>query len=185
MLTVLAATIGALLVMSTASASNTTTATNAETSVNANTSVVPDINQTMGMQQFGNFMMPGDQTSNGGPEGIGNMGQGQISMGQMSGMQGTQNLEISTAYNATVYSILNNDTNVQNLITQGYNVTSINPIVQNVIGGDGTITTQASTAIVTMQDGTSGYATVNVDITNAKVTQIVIITRTVIDESSS
>jgi hypothetical protein len=74
---------------------------------------------------------------------------------------------------------------VQNLISQGYNVTSINPIVKNVIEGNGTLAAKATTAIVMMQNGTSGYATINVDVTNSQVTQIVTITRTVIDKSTT
>lgn len=44
---------------------------------------------------------------------------------------------------------------------------------------------KAASAVVLLQNDTSGYATVNVDMTNAKVTQIVTITRTVIDKSST
>ena len=95
------------------------------------------------------------------------------------------NIEVSSAYNQTVSNILDNDTDVKNLVSQGYNVTSINPILISTIGADGTLTTKASTAIVTMQNGTFGFATVSVDITNAKVTQIIIITRTVIDKSTT
>lgn len=95
------------------------------------------------------------------------------------------NIEVSSAYNQTVTNILGNDTDVQKLVSQGYNVTTINPILSSKIGADGTLTTKASTAIVTMQNGTSGFATVSVDITSAKVTQIEIITRTVIDKSTT
>ncbi|HTY75443.1 MAG TPA: hypothetical protein VMD05_07755 [Candidatus Nanoarchaeia archaeon] len=93
--------------------------------------------------------------------------------------------EISAAYNQTISNILGNDTDVQKLVSEGYNLTSINPILSSTIGADGTLTTKASAAIVTMQDGTSGFATIKVDITNAKVTQIVIITKTVIDKSTT
>ncbi len=92
---------------------------------------------------------------------------------------------ISSGYNQTISNILGNDTDVQNLVTQGYNVTVIHPIVSSTINADGTITTAASTAEVLMQNGTYGYAVVKVDVTNAKVTQIVIVTRTVIDKSTS
>ena len=110
-----------------------------------------------------------------------------MGMGDSSGglMGGNNNIEVSSAYIANVTSILDNDTNVQNLLSEGYNVTSINPIIQNVLNGDGTVTVQATTAVVTLQDGTSGYAIAHVDLETAKVTQIVIITRTVIDNSSS
>lgn len=107
------------------------------------------------------------------------MGHGRGPEGFMSGMN---NIEVSSEYTANVNAILNNDTDIANLISEGYNVTSINPIIKNVIQGDGTITTQATTAIVTLQNGTSGYATANVDLSQSKVTQIVTITRTVIDK---
>jgi hypothetical protein len=115
-------------------------------------------------------------------QGFGGRGHGPRMESMGNGMYG---IEVSSEYTANVYAILGNDTDVAGLITQGYNVTSINPIVKNIIEGDGTIATKANTAIVIMQNGTSGYATVNVDVTNAKVTQITLITRTVIDKSSS
>lgn len=177
LLTALSATIGALFIISSASASSTPS--NADTNLNATTSAASCVNQTSGMPPFGGFMANnqafGDQPFGGGHGGPGGMG-------GMGGMQGMQNLELSSAYNATINNILGNDTDVQNLVAQGYNVTAIHPIVHNVIGADGTITTQASTAIVAMQNGDSGFATVKVDITNSKVTQIVIVTRTVINK---
>ncbi len=127
-----------------------------------------------------NGMMLGDQGFGGGP-GFGR-GHGRGDIGFMGGMD---NIEISSEYNATINSILSNDTDVQNLIAQGFNVTSIRPIVKNVLAADGTVTTKATTAIVTMLNGTSGRASVNVDISSSKVTQIVIVTRTVIDKTTS
>jgi hypothetical protein len=101
------------------------------------------------------------------------------------GSGGMGNIEVSSEYTATVNAILDSDTDVQNLIAEGYNVTSIRPVIKNVIEADGTLSTKATTAIVTLQNGTSGYATARVDITEAKVTQIVILTRTVIDKTTS
>jgi hypothetical protein len=130
-------------------------------------------------------MNTGDQGF-GGPMGPGG-GQGSTALGGGQGgfMGGMGNIEVSSEYTANVNAILDNDTNIQNLISQGYNVTSINPTIKNVIEGNGTIATQATTAIVTLQNGTSGYATANVDLEQAKVTQIVIITRTVINETTT
>ena len=125
-------------------------------------------------------MMMSDQGFGGGP-GFGG-GHGGSGPGFMGGMG---NIEVSSDYTATVNAVLNNDTDVQNLITQGYNVTSINPIIKTVIGADGTVTAKATTAMVTLQNGTSGYAVASVDISQAKVTQIVILTRTVIDKTTS
>lgn len=122
-------------------------------------------------------MILGDQGFGREPAGHGHAG--------MGGMGGMGNIEVSSEYTAAVNSILNNDTDIQNLTAQGYNVTLINPIIKSVIDADGTITTQATTAIVTLQNGTSGYAAASVDISQAKVTQIVILTRTVIDKTTS
>jgi hypothetical protein len=120
--------------------------------------------------------MTGEQGFGGGPRGHGGGG------GFMGGMG---NIEVSSEYTANVNAILEADTDVQNLISEGYNVTSIHPMVKDIVEADGTIATKANTATVMLQNGTSGYATVSVDIENAKVTQIVIITRTVIDKTSS
>jgi len=109
-------------------------------------------------------------------------GSGQRPMGHGGFMDGMNSIEVSSEYTANVTAILNNDTDIANLTSQGYNVTSINPIVKNVIQGGGAIATQASTAIVILQNSTSGYATAYVDLSQAKVTQIVIITRTVINK---
>ena len=96
-----------------------------------------------------------------------------------------ENIEVSAEFNQTVTTILGNDSDIKNLLTQGYTVTSIRPRVQSTIRADGTVTSKATTAIIALQNGTSGLAIVNVDITNAKVSQIVILTRTVIDKTTS
>jgi hypothetical protein len=174
LLTTIAATVGALTITAFAAADTNSTITDTGTAVTTDTS--QDTNQ----MQFGGNMMMESQGFNGfggGPRGHGGRG-----VGFMGGMA---NIEVSSEYTANVNAILNNDTDVQNLISQGYNVTSINPLVKNVIEADGALATKATTAIVMMQNGTTGYATVNVDVANALVTQIVTITRTVIDKSTS
>jgi uncharacterized protein (UPF0297 family) len=95
------------------------------------------------------------------------------------------NIEVSDEYTANVNAILSNDSDVANLISEGYNVTSINPVVKNIIEGDGTLVTKATTAVVTMQNGETGIATVKVDVENSAVLKITIVTTTVIDKSSS
>ncbi len=171
LLTTLAAAVGALTL--TAFAATDTNSTTTDTT----TIITSDAAQNANQLQFDGRMMMDSQGFGGGPGGHGGHGEGF--------MGGMANIEVSTEYTANVNAILDNDTDVQNLVSQGYNVTSINPIVKNVIGGDGTLTTQATTAIVTMQNGTSGYATVKVDVANSTVTQIITITRTVIDKSTS
>lgn len=176
LLTTLAAAVGTLTLTAFAAADTNSTTTDTITAVTADTS------QSINQMQFGGNMMMDSQGSSGfggGPGGHGGHGQAMGDMGSMS------NIEVSTEYTANVNAILGNDSDVQNLIAQGYNVTSINPIVKNIIESDGTLATKATTATVILQNGTAGFATVNVDVANAKVTQIVTITRTVIDKSSS
>ena len=164
LLTAFAAVIGGLMMTTQAADTNSTTSTTEDLSSNVN--MLQDV--VTGDQGFGGAMGFGR-----GPRGHG---------GFMGGMG---NIEVSEEYTANVNTILDGDADAQDLISQGYNVTSINPIVKNVIEADGTLATKATTATVTLQNGTSGYATVSVDIEQAKVTQIVIITRTVIDKTTT
>jgi hypothetical protein len=189
LLAAFAAVIGGLAATSFAAGTNsttsgTTTAEQAATSLAAETGSTTSEASTAATSELSSNetdlpfwgmggMMMGDQGFGGGHRGC-----GRGFMGRMG------NIEVSSEYTATVNAILNNDTDVQNLITEGYNVTSINPIIKNVIGADGTVTTKATTAIVTLQNGTSGYAVASVDISQAKVTRIVIFTRTVIDKTT-
>ena len=104
--------------------------------------------------------------------------------GRMRGRCGPNgNVEISAAYNQTVMSIVNSDSDVQNLLTQGYTVQGVMPIIKSVVQGDGTVVTSATNAVVMLVNGTTGRAEVHVDVTNAKVTQIVIMTMTVINKT--
>ncbi len=169
-LTTLAAIMGAFAMTSTFAAANTTTDT---TSTPAASVTTQDSSGNQAMFS-GNMMMDN--------QGFGSM-QGGRGHGCMNGMGAMSNLEVSSEYNATVNSILTSDTDVQTLLNQGYSVTAIQPIVHNIVEGDGTIATKATTATVLLENGTSGYSIVNVDIANAKVTQIT--TTTVIDKSSS
>lgn len=172
LITACAAIVGGFIVTAHATDTNSTSTTDA----NSTTAITSDSNASS-LQLWGlNNMMTGDLRF-GGPMCFGR--------GHGGFMGGMGNIEVSSEYTANVTAILNADTDIANLISQGYNVTSINPIIKNVIEGDGTIVTQATNAIVTLQNGTSGYATANVDISQAKVTQIVILTRTVIDKSTS
>ena len=105
--------------------------------------------------------------------------------GMLFGMRdfgGFGSIEVSEEFEQTVTSIAENDTDVQNLLADGYNVTSVRPIIKTVIDGEGNAVTKATSAVLTLQKDTTGHATVLVDIEEAKVTQIVILTRTVIDK---
>jgi hypothetical protein len=98
------------------------------------------------------------------------------------GFGGVGPIEVSEEFKQTVINIAENDSDVQNLITEGYNATAIRPILKTVIDAEGNVVTKATSAVLILQKDTTGYATVTVDIEGAKVTQIVILTRTVIDK---
>jgi len=100
----------------------------------------------------------------------------------MHGFGGFGAIEVSEEFEQTVTSIAESDTDVQDLIADGYNVTSVRPIIKTVIDGEGNVVTKATSAVLTLQKDTTGHATVTVDIEEAKVTQIIILTRTVIDK---
>jgi hypothetical protein len=179
LLTVFAAIIGGLATTSFAAANSTaseTTTSEVVTAASEAGNAAADLNGNITNFPFFGMggMMMGDAGFGGGPR-----DHGPRLMGGMG------NIEVSLEYTATVNAILNNDSDVQKLVTQGYNVTSIRPIIKSVVGADGTLTTKATTAIVTLQNGTSGFATASVDTSQAKVTRIVIVTRTVIDKTTS
>jgi hypothetical protein len=106
--------------------------------------------------------------------------------GPMAAPGGFGAIEVSEEFEQKVTSIAENDSDVQNLLADGYNITAIRPIIKSVVDADGTVTTKATSAIVMLQKDTtdaSGFASVSVDVEAAKVTQVVITTRTVIDKS--
>ena len=92
-------------------------------------------------------------------------------------------IEVSAAYNETVIEIVESDSDVQNLLSEGYTISAVTPIIKSVVEADGTVVTKASNAIVIMTKDTAGKASVWVDVTSGKVTKIVILSRTVIDKS--
>ena len=94
-------------------------------------------------------------------------------------------VEVSDAYVQKVTAIAENDTDVQNLLAEGYNITSVRPIIKNVVDADGYLTTRATTAVLILQKDSNNVACVSVDIDQGTVTQIVMLTRTVIEKSSA
>jgi hypothetical protein len=100
----------------------------------------------------------------------------------MGGFGGFGPVEVSDEFKQTATNIAENDTDVQNLIADGYNVTSVRPIIKTVIDAEGNVVTKATSAVLMLQKDTTGHASVMVDIEQAKVTQIIILTRTVIDK---
>jgi hypothetical protein len=88
---------------------------------------------------------------------------------------GFGSIQVSSAFTQNVTNILNSSTDVKALLSQGYNVTSIRPVITTTINGNGNVVMQATSANVILQ-GPNGRAFVVVDLTTAKVTKIVTIT---------
>jgi len=131
-------------------------------------------NGPRGFNGFGNGpMMQGAESQFG-------MG-GSQGMGRGHGGFGADPIQVNSDYTANVTNIAENDSDVQNLLNQGYNITSIHPVITTSIDGNGNVITKASTADLTLT-GTNGRALVVVDLTQAKVTKIVTTTMTEIDK---
>jgi len=98
------------------------------------------------------------------------------------GFGGFGPIEVSEEFEQTVTDIAESDTDVQSLIIEGYNVTLVRPIIKTVVDSTGNVVTKATNAVLILQKDTTGHASIMVNIEEAKVTQIVILTRTVIDK---
>jgi hypothetical protein len=97
---------------------------------------------------------------------------GHRGMNRCFGEFGSNGILLSSDFTANVTNIAENDSDVQNLLNQGYNITSIRPNISTTIDGNGNVITKASTADLTLI-GTNGRAQVIVDLSQAKVTKIV------------
>ncbi len=95
-------------------------------------------------------------------------------------------VEVSADFAANVTNIAKADSDVINLLNSGYNITSIRPIIKEVVDGQGNVAPKATSAVVVLENGTtngtSGHATVLVDLEKGKVTEIVTTTRTVLEK---
>jgi hypothetical protein len=114
-----------------------------------------------------------------GPMGFGRHGGG---FGGGFGMGGVGAIEVSDEYKTAVTTIAENDSDVQTLLANGYNITKVMPIVKTVIDGEGNVATKATNATVILEKDTTGIAFVSVDLSQSKVTQIVTYTKTVIEK---
>ena len=103
--------------------------------------------------------------------------------GMMLGRPGHNGfVEVSAQYNQTVINIVKSDSDVKKLLADGYTISAVRPIIKSIVQADGSIVTKAANAIVILVKDTTGRASVDVDVANAKVTRIVIQTRTVIQK---
>jgi hypothetical protein len=167
-----AAVMGGFLLTTQATDTNDTTETTAENTTAVTTDdsygVVPDWNVGgMGFGGIGFGGGPGHRHRGG----FGGFGLGFISV------------EVSAEFEEKVINIAKSDTDVQQLLDEGYNVTRVMPIVKTIIDGDGNVVTKATNATVMLEKDTTGRAIVSVDLEQEQVTQIIILTRTVIDKS--
>lgn len=96
--------------------------------------------------------------------------------------RGWGSIEISEEFKNNVVNIAKSDSDVQNLLSEGYNVTRIQPIIKTVVEADGSVVAKAKSAILTLRKDGSSLAFIWVDVENNKVTRIEIITRTVIEK---
>ncbi len=110
-------------------------------------------------------------------------------MGLRGGMRGRGQcgfgrgaVEVSSDYLANVTSIAKADTDVQQLLNNGYNITRVMPQTKMTIDANGNVAMKATKATLILENGTTGRAVVTVDLQQGKVTQIVRFTRTVIDK---
>jgi len=100
--------------------------------------------------------------------------------GRCGGLGGL--ITVSQEYKDKVINITESDSDVQALLADGYNITGVRPIISTTVEADGTVTMKATTAIVLLQKDTPGRALVWVDVEQAKVTRIEILTITVIEK---
>jgi len=102
--------------------------------------------------------------------------------GGRRGPRGFGFVEVSEEFEQNVINIAKSDQDVQTLLGEGYNITGVRPIIKAIVEADGNVTMKATSAIVMLEKDTTGYASVWVDLEQAKVTEIVILTRTVIEK---
>ena len=92
-------------------------------------------------------------------------------------------VEVSEEFEANVINIAKSDEDVQKLLDDdGYSITGVRPIIKAIVEADGDVVTKATSAIVMLEKDTTSRASVWVDLAEAKVTEIVILTRTVIEK---
>ena len=91
-------------------------------------------------------------------------------------------IEVSDEFKENVISIAKNDTDVQNLLNEGYNIIGVRPIIRTVVEGDGTVFSKATSAVLMLEKDTTGRAYIWVDLEQGKVMQIEILAMTIIEK---
>jgi hypothetical protein len=98
------------------------------------------------------------------------------------GWHGFGAIEVSEEFEENVLAIAEGDEDVQGLLNDGYNVTGVRPIIKTEVDGEGNIVTKATDAIVLLVKEETGKASVWVNLEEGKVTEIMILTRTIIEK---
>jgi hypothetical protein len=91
-------------------------------------------------------------------------------------------IEVSEEYRSRVLGILSEDKDAAKLISEGYNVTAVKPIVKVYVAADGSVTLRASQAMVTLVKKGEGVAVALVDLEQGKVVKLVVYSKTVIEK---
>ena len=93
-------------------------------------------------------------------------------------------VEVTEEFKANAITIAESDTDVQRLLTDGYSIITVRPIIKSLVDANGDVTSKATHAIVILKnEDAKSFATVWVDLNAARVIKIVTFTRTVIDKS--
>jgi hypothetical protein len=101
---------------------------------------------------------------------------------QTHGRGGGGFITVSQEFKDNVINITESDSDVQKLLADGYNITEVRPIINATVEADGTVSMKATSAIVTLVQNTTGRATVWVNVEQAKVTRIEILSITTIEK---
>ena len=91
-------------------------------------------------------------------------------------------IEVSEEFAENAISIAESDEDVQALLNDGYSTMGVRPIIKTIIEADGSVESKATDAIVMLEKDETGHAGVWVDLEEAKVTEIAILTRTMIEK---
>ncbi len=91
-------------------------------------------------------------------------------------------IEVSEEFEENVLNIANNDEDVLNLLDDGYSVSGVRPIIKTFVDGNGNVESKATSAVVILNEEETSRASVWVDLAEAKVTKIVIVTRQIIEK---
>jgi hypothetical protein len=97
-------------------------------------------------------------------------------------------IEVSGEFEAKAISIAEGDDDVKDLLDDGYTVVEgigVRPIIKTIVDGDGNVAAKATNAIIMLEKDGDSKAIVCVDMEAEQVMRIVVLTRTVIEKTST